>query len=243
MSLLDELVGADRGGSDDDGQDVTSSAKGFDFIASSVYYFSNESACGVFMSLKRIHVRSVPNLLSLSRVVVAPIMVGAAALGFGRVFTGLYAVTLLTDAIDGFLARRLHVESELGATLDSRGDLAVVLAVPVGALLLWPDMIRGLASYIVITLCAYLAPILVGSLRYSRLPSFHTWGAKAVAVIVGLALLPMFMVQNTLFYRLCVPLLVMESVEELIMIAVLPRWHPNVRSLWHAIQLRRNGIG
>ena len=191
------------------------------------------------MSPRRMSVRSVPNLLSLSRIVAAPLMVTAAALGSARCFTALYAATLLSDATDGFLARRLHVESSLGATLDSRGDLAVALSLPIGALLLWPEMIRELAFYIVIALCAYLAPILVGELRYRRLPCFHTWGAKAMAIIVGAALLLMFMTQNSLFFRLCVPLLVLESIEELIMIAVLPRWHPNVPSVWHAIQLRR----
>ena len=193
------------------------------------------------MSPRRMSVRSVPNLLSLSRIVAAPLMVTAAALGSARCFTALYAATLLSDACDGVLARRLHVESALGATLDSRGDLAVALSLPIGALLLWPGMIRELAFYIVIALCAYLAPILVGEFRYRRLPSFHTWGAKSMAIIVGAALLLMFMTQNSLFFRLCIPLLVLESIEELIMIAVLPRWHPNVPSLWHAIQLRRAG--
>jgi phosphatidylglycerophosphate synthase len=185
-------------------------------------------------------VRALPNLLSLSRIIMAPLMVVAAAAGAGRTFTALYAACLFTDAIDGFIARRLHVETPLGATLDSRGDLAVTLCLPIGALLLWPDMIRSLVPYIVAALAAYLAPCVVGELRYRRLPSFHTWGAKAMAVVVGISLLVMFVTQNTLWFRLTVPLLLLESVEELIMIAILPTWHPNTPSLWHAIRIRRS---
>ena len=193
------------------------------------------------MDPRRMSVRIVPNLLSLSRLVMAPLMVVAAAMGSKWAFTALYAANLFTDATDGFLARRLHAESDLGATLDSRGDLAVALCLPIGALLLWPDMMRGLIPFVVVALCAYLAPIIVGGLRYGRLPSFHTWGAKAMAVIVGLSLLLMFVTQNSLFFRICVPLLVLESIEELIMISVLPHWHPNVPSFWHAIKLCRSG--
>ncbi len=192
------------------------------------------------MDPKHVTVRSVPNILSLSRIVMAPLMVVVAAMGYPRAFTIVYGASLFTDATDGFLARRLHVESPLGATLDSRGDLAVALCLPIGAFLLWPEMMRGLIPYVVAALFSYLAPIIAGELRYHHLPSFHTWGAKATAVIAGLALLAMFITENTLWFRLCTPLLLLESAEELIMIAILPKWHPNVPSLWHAIKLRQN---
>ena len=194
----------------------------------------------ITMDQKHATVRAVPNLLSLSRIVMAPLMLVAAAIGSSRGFTALYATCLFTDAIDGFLARRLHVESKQGASLDSRGDLAVALCLPVGAFMLWPAMMRGLIPYIVAALCSYLAPIVVGEFRYHRLPSFHTWGAKAMAVLAGLTLLSMFMTEDSLYFRLCVPLILLESVEELIMIAILPKWQPNIPSLWHAIKLRKN---
>jgi len=162
-----------------------------------------------------------------------------AAIGSQRGFTFLFGASLFTDAIDGFLARHLRVESKQGATLDSRGDLAVALCLPIGAFLLWPVMMRGLLPYIVAALYAYLAPIIVGELRYRRMPSFHTWGAKAMAIIGGTSLFIMFVTGNSLYFRLCVPILLLESAEELVMIAILPTWTPNVPSLWHAVKLCR----
>ncbi len=192
------------------------------------------------MAPRHVSVRSVPNMLSLSRIVMAPLMVVAAAMGYPRVFTSLYGASLFTDAIDGFLARRMHVESPFGATLDSRGDLAVALCLPISAFLLWPEMMRGLVPFIIAALFAYLAPIIAGEIRYHRLPCFHTWGAKAMAIIAGLSMFFMFVTENSLYFRLCVPLLLLETTEELIMIAILPKWHPNIPSLWHAIKLRRS---
>jgi len=181
----------------------------------------------------------IPNMLSISRLIMAPLMILAAFFGSKQTFTGLYAANLITDALDGFLARRLGVESELGATLDSRGDLTVAICLPIGAFLLWPEMMQELIPYIVVAMCAYLAPIIAGEIRYKRMPSFHTWGAKFLAVTASLALLMMFLTQNSLFFRICVPLLILESVEEIIMITIIPKWHPNIPSLWHAIQLRK----
>ena len=189
------------------------------------------------MEQRHITVKALPNLLSISRIIMAPLMIVAAFLDSQRAFTFLYGASLFTDAIDGFLARRLHAESKQGATLDSRGDLAVALCLPIGAFLLWPEMMRGLIPYIVAALCAYLAPIIAGEFRYRRLPSFHTWGAKAMAVLAGMSMFFMFLTGNSIFFRLCVPLVVLESIEELIMIAILPKWHPNIPSLWHAIKL------
>ena len=166
-------------------------------------------------------------------------MAAAAFIGSAPAFTALYAANLITDALDGFLARRLHVESELGATLDSCGDLAVAMCLPIGAFLLWPDMMRELIPYIAAAICAYLAPVIAGELRYGRMPSFHTWGAKFLAITVGFSLFMMFLTQNTIFFRLSVPLILLESTEELTMIAILPERHPNTPTLWHALRLRR----
>ncbi len=191
------------------------------------------------MNQKHPRIGLIPNLLSLSRIIMAPLMVISAWLGSERSFTTLYAASLVTDAIDGFIARHFHVESPMGATLDSRGDLAVALCLPISALLLWPAFIRSLVPYILVALVAYLAPCVAGCIRYGRLPSFHTWGAKIVAVVLGISLLTMFITHNSFWFRIFIPLIALESIEEMIMIALLPKWTPNTPSLWHAIQIRK----
>lgn len=50
-----------------------------------------------------------------------------------RSFLGLYLLCGITDVLDGFLARKLHTESEKGSALDSAADLvfAAVYAVKI----------------------------------------------------------------------------------------------------------------
>ncbi|MDR0883052.1 MAG: CDP-alcohol phosphatidyltransferase family protein [Oscillospiraceae bacterium] len=53
---------------------------------------------------------------------------------FGHTFTGVpliwcivYLVLVLTDKVDGTLARKLHAESDLGAELDALGDALIIV--------------------------------------------------------------------------------------------------------------------
>lgn len=182
---------------------------------------------------------TVPNLLSLFRIGAAPVLLGLAWMQRPMAFSALYALTLLSDCADGFLARRMHTESVLGARLDSAGDLAMMLAMPVGALWLWPVIVRREAPYIVAGLASYFLPTVFGVIKYGRPTSYHTWGAKLTAVLLGIALLPMLLGVTPWPFRMLIPLAVAEGLEEVAMTAMLREWHANVPSSWHAWRLRQ----
>ena len=68
---------------------------------------------------------TIPNLLTCSRFVIAPFLLALAWLGYENVFLILLAISFLTDALDGFVARLLEQTSELGARLDTLADLVI----------------------------------------------------------------------------------------------------------------------
>ena len=71
--------------------------------------------------------KRIPNLLSTSRIALCLplLLVDAMTMHFWV----LYLIAGTTDMLDGFLARRLGVESKFGARLDSLADFVFVLAV------------------------------------------------------------------------------------------------------------------
>ena len=71
--------------------------------------------------------RYLPNYLSLTRVVLAIAVVLLLNNGSTILATALFAVGALSDGVDGFLARRWHVSSALGAELDPLADKVLVL--------------------------------------------------------------------------------------------------------------------
>ena len=92
-------------------------------------------------------------------------------------FVGLVA-SLLSDVVDGWVARHQGVTTELGAKLDSWGDLATYATLPLFAWWLWPEILRAQAPFLGVALVAYFTPTLAGLLRFRRLTSYHTWAAK-----------------------------------------------------------------
>jgi CDP-diacylglycerol--glycerol-3-phosphate 3-phosphatidyltransferase len=186
--------------------------------------------------------RRLPNLLSVFRLVAAPALLGLAWLGQGQAFLILLVASLLSDAVDGLLARRFELVSPLGAKLDSWGDLAIYSTLPLCVWWLWPEVIASQFGYVVAVLAAFCLPIAVGLAKFRRLTSYHTWGAKASAVLMGGALLVLFSGGPDWPFHVATVVLVAEALEEIAITFVLPRWTSDVPTLWHARRIAAEAV-
>ncbi|HZI30154.1 MAG TPA: CDP-alcohol phosphatidyltransferase family protein, partial [Gemmatimonadaceae bacterium] len=99
-------------------------------------------------------VRSIPTALTIFRLLSAPVLMVLAYMGRERYFLWLAIAALLSDVLDGALARRLGASSETGRLLDSWADLLIALVSFAGATLLWPDTMREEAGYFALVLAA-----------------------------------------------------------------------------------------
>lgn len=183
---------------------------------------------------------SLPNALSLFRIVVAPLLLVAAWSGRPLLFLGLFAAALASDALDGFLARRLGQTSALGGMLDSWGDFALYCTTPLALWWLWPEVILRELPYVVAAIGAFLLPIAVGFAKFRRLTSYHTWGAKGAAVALGIAT-PLLLLGGPAWpFRLAVTILCLSAVEELAITLLLPHWQADIPSCRQAWRIRRH---
>lgn len=105
--------------------------------------------------------RTVPNAITALRLLLLPVFV---VLIVGERYwasMAVIAVVFLTDFVDGFVARRTHTTSELGAWLDPVADrltvIVVVLAFWLGGLLSWPVFVLILLPDVVLSLVALIA--------------------------------------------------------------------------------------
>ena len=71
----------------------------------------------------------IPNLITLGRIILVPIVVWAITSGEMRVAFFLFVAAGISDAVDGFLAKRLHMTSELGALIDPLADKALIVSI------------------------------------------------------------------------------------------------------------------
>lgn len=89
---------------------------------------------------------TIPNLITLGRIVLVPVVFWL--LVSGRVRLAFFAFLLagISDAIDGFLAKRYRWQTELGAYLDPLADKMLIVCVFVAL-----GVLGELPSWIVIT--------------------------------------------------------------------------------------------
>ncbi len=177
----------------------------------------------------------IPNMLSLLRLGLAPVLVAIAWLAGSRVaFLIVLGVMLLTDALDGFLARRWGVESDLGRRLDSWGDYVATSAAVVGIWLLWPAVIREEWPWFLTTLAGCFAIVAYGLIRWQRVLGYHTWLAKGMAVILPITVLVLLAGWSSAPFHVVVGVQVLCGIEELAIAVLLPGYSGHMPSLWHA---------
>jgi cardiolipin synthase len=72
---------------------------------------------------------SIPNLITLARILSVPIMVWAIATGWMLFAFVLFLAAGVSDAVDGYLAKRFGMTSELGSYLDPLADKALIVSI------------------------------------------------------------------------------------------------------------------
>lgn len=71
---------------------------------------------------------TVPNLITVIRLVLVPVIIYLAIeSAYGLAFA-LFIVAGMADALDGYVARRFHLTSQLGAHLDPLADKALLIS-------------------------------------------------------------------------------------------------------------------
>ncbi len=179
---------------------------------------------------------NLPNILSLSRIALAPFALVAAFYGSEKLFFIFFTLMLVSDVLDGYLARKLHQCSKIGSKLDSIGDYITYLSVPFATWWLWPEIIEEEALYIAVIIALFLIPGIVARIKFGQMVAYHTWITKIAAVVVSVGLiLLLFSKDNTLFH-IAVYVMMIEATENLLITAVLKKPKTNVRSLWHVLK-------
>ena len=151
--------------------------------------------------------------------------------------------SFITDALDGYLARKWKQESELGAKLDSWGDFAVYTSLPLCAWWLWPDLIRQEAGFVATVIASYAIPVLLGFFKYRTLTSYHTWGAKVAGILIAISVFLLLAARMICPFRIAAFVLALSAIEEISITMILTKGQVNVPSLWHAIQISRRQNG
>lgn len=185
---------------------------------------------------------AIPTSLVVFRFVVGPVIL-ALAWAFGLPWRSACAVLLalgvLSDILDGIIARRLGVSTPGLRKLDSKADVAFWICVFAAALVLRPIVIPVLAPMAAaLVALEFVAPI-VSLVRFRQEASTHHYLSKAFGLGLWLLMSVLFLHGPLLWLEIAVFALGVASQAEAIAIMLtIPAWRADVRGLGHALALR-----
>ena len=184
---------------------------------------------------------NLPNVISAIRVALVPVLVLLAIEKKADAFLWVLALSLFTDALDGYLARRLGQVTELGARLDSWADVITYAAMLLGLTLIWPETFDRESSYLVIAFSSWIVPLLVCLVRFQCFPSYHTLAAKIAAISIAPAYFMAAIWGHSLMFRAVLLFYLWVALEKVIITSILPRWQGDVSGFWQAAAIARGG--
>jgi cardiolipin synthase len=108
---------------------------------------------------------NIPNTVTVGRILLVPFVVWAIIVGEHQLAFWLFVAAGVSDAVDGFLAKRLGAQSEFGAYLDPLADKALLMSIYItlgiaGHLPLW--VVIAVVSRDIMILGAIVVSWLVG---------------------------------------------------------------------------------
>ncbi len=181
----------------------------------------------------------LPNFFSALRIALMPAVLLVAVGGSRPWFIGLVTVALLTDALDGFFARRLNAFSEFGRKLDSAGDYVTMITGTAGIALLWPEHMRRELPWVIAGFAAFFAVVVYGLVAFGRLLTYHTWLAKIGTFGCAVSLIPLLADWAIAPFHAMIGVQIAAAVEVVAIARLVPQHTGEMPTVWHAWRTRR----
>ena len=130
--------------------------------------------------------KTIPNLLSLSRLVLMPAMLIPSFLinddhQARMIFLGMFILIGVTDKLDGTIARYLNQTSHLGAKLDTMADMVFYPLIALWLYRFSPQVVEGWWYLVYVLMALFFIKMVLGKQKFGEIPVFHTIGGKTFA--------------------------------------------------------------
>ncbi len=183
---------------------------------------------------------NIADWFSFYRIFAAPFLLVLIYYDQRLLFTWLLLISYTTDAIDGFLARKLKITSPRGSQLDSFGDQITLTVGLIGLLNFETEFIKTNIALILISFIPYIVQMVIAYSKYGKATAFHTYLAKLSAFVQSVFILYalFFTPEYTLFYVMII-IGLLETFEEITLIFMYEQWVSDVKGIFWAYKDKR----
>jgi CDP-diacylglycerol--glycerol-3-phosphate 3-phosphatidyltransferase len=129
---------------------------------------------------------NTPNGISLARLLATPVLLAAVLWRRPELFKWLLLACLLSDILDGLIARVFRLRSQLGAMLDSTADILVMIIMIAGVCVFQRQFVTAHFWEISVAVAFFALEIIAALWRYKRISSYHTILNRIAAYAQGI---------------------------------------------------------
>ena len=184
-----------------------------------------------------------PQALILFRFLCAPVILGAAYF-VGEEAKPLILVLmylgLLSDILDGIVARKMNVSSAALRRMDSQTDMIFWLSIGFATWMLYPQLIRDNALAIYTILAMEAAVYAISLLKFKRETCTHAFLSKlwGITLLIAFTSLIGFNHAGIPFFA-AITMGLISHVDRILITLILPEWTHDIPSTYHAYLIRK----
>ncbi len=181
--------------------------------------------------------RNIPNLLSAYRLLAFPVLMWMIYAGNDAVFILLLSISLVTDILDGLIARLFKLQTEFGAKLDSAADVTTYIAAFTGMIVLKREFVASKDWEFIFLLAMWVLPYLVCFIRFKRTPHFHLYSTKIAGYLQGIFIFTFFNWGNAeWFFWTMWSVSMLAFTEELVAVSFVPELRSNAKGIFFMLK-------
>lgn len=183
---------------------------------------------------------TIPNILSLYRLFMFPVILLLMILEQELTFAILVVISLNTDVWDGFIARRFKQQTAIGAKIDSLADIGVYITALSGIIVFKIDDIGADAWLYYLFVGAYVITHLSPLIKFGKIQSFHLWSIKFGGYLQGIFFILLFFVDYIpVYFYIMVNISLLAFIESLTIQLIISEMRSDVKGLYWILKERK----
>jgi len=177
---------------------------------------------------------TIPNFVTFLRILSVPYMIYLLIINNGAIFKWVLLFALISDILDGLIARIFKMGSDFGASLDAIADLLMYFCALAGLIVFKIDFLKEYFILLSLVFGLFFITRVINFIILKKpFNSYHSYLSKLMAYLQGLFIM-------TLFFFGFIPFIfypalyigILSCVEEIFIIFILKKDQPNIKGLF-----------
>lgn len=175
--------------------------------------------------------KNLPNILSSYRLLMFPILLFLIYKNEEKLFSILFVINIITDVLDGWIARKFDASTPLGAKLDSLADIGSYILAVIAIFHFHWESFEPYKWWFFSFLFLYGFAILYSLIKFKIFPSLHLYSFKFAGYVQGIFLAVLFGYQFIPWLFITAMVIgIIANIEELASLIKLKEMRSNVQS-------------